>query len=89
VLPVAFFLDKKKHNGLTTFPGCEEIMTALDECQAKGFMWKTIGMCTNLKHEVNMCLRAERLDRTAKNREVAKQKREKAKARWAEIDANS
>ena len=46
-------------------------------------------MCTNLKHEVNMCLRAERLDRTAKNREVAKQKREKAKARWAEIDANS
>lgn len=70
-------------------PGCEEIMTALDECQAKGFLWKTIGMCTNLKHDVNMCLRAERLDRTAKNREIAKQKREKVNARWAEIDANS
>lgn len=69
--------------------GCEEIMTALDECQAKGFMWKTMGMCTTLKHDVNMCLRAERLDRTAKNREAAKQKREKVNARFAEIDANS
>jgi COX assembly protein 2 len=69
--------------------GCEEIMTALDECQAKGFMWKTIGMCTTLKHDVNMCLRAERLDRTAKNREIAKEKRDRINARWAEIDANS
>jgi COX assembly protein 2 len=68
---------------------CEEIMTALDECQAKGFLWKTMGMCTNLKHDVNMCLRAERLDRTAKNRETARLKREKVNKRWAEIDANS
>jgi COX assembly mitochondrial protein 2 len=52
-------------------------------------MWKTMGMCTTLKHDVNMCLRAERLDRTAKNREAAKQKREKVNARFAEIDANS
>jgi COX assembly protein 2 len=36
-----------------------------------------------------MCLRAERLDRTAKNREAAKLKREKVNARFAEIDANS
>ena len=64
-------------------------MTALDECQAKGFMWKTMGMCTTLKHDVNMCLRAERRDRTAKNRETAKQKRDKVNARFADIDANS
>lgn len=64
-------------------------MTALDECQAKGFLWKTMGMCTTLKHDVNMCLRAARLERTAKNREEAKQKRERINARWAEIDANS
>lgn len=48
-----------------------------------------MGMCTNLKHDVNMCLRAARLERTAKNREEAKQKRERINARWAEIDANS
>lgn len=69
--------------------GCEEIMTALDECHARGFMWKAMGMCTTLKHDVNMCLRAARLERTAKNRELAKQKKEKIQARWAEIDANS
>ena len=64
-------------------------MTALDECHARGFLWKTMGMCTNLKTEVNKCLRAERLERTAHNREQAKVKREKIKAVWAEIDANS
>ncbi|KAL1585796.1 hypothetical protein WHR41_04985 [Cladosporium halotolerans] len=69
--------------------GCEEIMTALDECHARGFMWKAMGMCTNLKHDVNMCLRAARLERTAKNRELAKQKKERVNARWAEIDENS
>ena len=46
-------------------------------------------MCNNLKRDVNKCLRAERLDRTASNREEAKEKRQKMKAMWAEIDANS
>lgn len=64
-------------------------MTALEECHAKGFLWKSMGMCSGLKNEVNKCLRAERLDRTAKNREQAKVRREKMKAVWAEIDANS
>ncbi|KAF2771816.1 cmc1-like protein [Teratosphaeria nubilosa] len=69
--------------------GCEEIMTALDECHAKGFLWKCMGMCSGLKTEVNKCLRAERLERTVKNREEAKEKRAKMKAIWADIDANS
>ena len=64
-------------------------MTALDECHAKGFLWKAIGMCSSLKSDVNKCLRAERLKRTARNREEAKVKREKIKKIWAEIDANS
>ncbi|KAK4550090.1 hypothetical protein LTR36_003057 [Oleoguttula mirabilis] len=67
----------------------DNIMNALDECHARGFMWKAIGMCSNLKTEVNKCLRSERLDRTAKNRELAREKRQKIKAVWAEIDANS
>lgn len=68
---------------------CTEVMNALDECHAKGFIWKAMGMCTDAKYAVNKCLRAERLKRTAKNREEAKQKREKIEAKWADIDANS
>lgn len=64
-------------------------MTALEECHARGFLWKSMGMCTSVKHEVNMCLRAERLERTRRNREVAKDKRIKTESKWAEIDANS
>jgi len=64
-------------------------MTALDECHARGFLWKAMGMCSSIKVEVNKCLRAERLERTAHNREQAKAKREKIQAVWAEIDANS
>lgn len=64
-------------------------MSALEECHAKGFLWKSMGMCSGLKTEVNKCLRAARLERTAKNREEAKMKREKMKKIWADIDANS
>lgn len=64
-------------------------MTALDECHARGFLWKSLGMCSELKRQVNKCLRAERLERTARNREQAKVKNERIQAVWAEIDANS
>lgn len=68
---------------------CEEVMNALEECHARGFLWKSMGMCTSAKHQVNMCLRAERLDRTKENREKARQKREKVELKWADIEANS
>ncbi|GAB7341722.1 hypothetical protein MBLNU457_g0060t1 [Dothideomycetes sp. NU457] len=68
---------------------CAEVMEALDECHAKGFLWKSMGMCTSAKNAVNMCLRAERLKRTEKNREEAKLKRAKIEAKWADIEANS
>ena len=64
-------------------------MNALEECHARGFMWKCMGMCSDLKTEVNKCLRSQRLERTEKNREDARAKRQKMKAMWAEIDANS
>ncbi len=64
-------------------------MTALEVCHARGLLWKSMGMCNNLKRDVNKCLRSERVDRTVKNREEAKEKRQKTKAIWAEIDANS
>lgn len=64
-------------------------MTALEECHARGFMWKAMGMCSNLKTDVNKCLRAERLERTAKNREQARAKRAQIEKVWKEIDENS
>jgi len=64
-------------------------MNILDECHARGFMWKAVGMCNGAKTQVNLCLRAQRLERTKKNREAAKAKRENIKEKWAEIDANS
>jgi COX assembly protein 2 len=64
-------------------------MALLDECHARGFMWKAIGMCNEAKTNVNKCLRAQRLARTAANREAAKVRREKTKELWAEIDRNS
>jgi len=46
-------------------------------------------MCTTAKHNVSMCLRAERLNRTKENREQAKVKRAKIEEKWADIEANS
>lgn len=48
-----------------------------------------MGMCSSLKLDVNKCLRAERLKRTERNREEAKEKRQKINAVWAEIDSNT
>ena len=64
-------------------------MNILDECHARGFMWKAVGMCNDAKTQVNKCLRAQRLERTKANREAAKVKNQQIKDKWAEIDANS
>lgn len=64
-------------------------MALLDECHARGFLWKAMGMCNDAKTNVNKCLRAQRLERTKANREAAKIKREKTEALWREIDENS
>ncbi|KAF2099642.1 UPF0287-domain-containing protein [Rhizodiscina lignyota] len=69
--------------------GCDEVMQALEECHARGFLYRCTGGCNNAKLAVNMCLRGERLERTRKNREEAKVKRAKAEAAWAKIDAES
>lgn len=69
--------------------GCEEVMAMLDECHAQGFLHKLFGGCNAVKRDVNKCLRAERLERTAQNREKAKAKREKIQRIWNEIDEES
>lgn len=52
-------------------------------------MHKLFGGCNKAKREVNQCLRAERLERTARNREAAKEKKEKIQRMWREIDDES
>ncbi|KAH7123832.1 cytochrome c oxidase biogenesis protein Cmc1-like protein [Dendryphion nanum] len=69
--------------------GCAEVIALLDECHAKGFMWKVFGNCSDAKHKVNMCLRAQRLERTRLNREQAKAKREHIEKAWRELDEES
>ncbi len=64
-------------------------MSALDECHAQGFLHKMTGGCNDAKRDVNKCLRAERLERTARNREKAKEKRERIEKIWKEIDEES
>jgi COX assembly protein 2 len=74
---------------LSNATACEEVMNALDECHARGFLWKAVGMCNDAKTQVNKCLRAQRLERTKQNREKAKPKNDAIRAKWAEIDAES
>ena len=64
-------------------------MAILDECHARGFMYKAMGMCNGAKTNVNRCLRAQRLERTAKNRELAKEKRKEREELWKKIDEQS
>ncbi|OQD76008.1 hypothetical protein PENDEC_c005G00276 [Penicillium decumbens] len=62
---------------------CEEIMTALDECHAKGFLHKAMGNCNDIKVQVNKCLAAERYDRAKRNRDQARSNRRRIEEIWA------
>lgn len=64
-------------------------MTALEECHARGFLYRVVGGCNDAKTAVNKCLRAERLERTRHNREQARMKRREMEDRWREVDENS
>lgn len=66
--------------------GCEDIMNALDECHARGFMYKAFGGCNEAKRQVNKCLGEERAARMAQNRDIARQKSGAMKQIWKEAD---
>lgn len=59
-------------------------MTALDECHARGFIYKAFGNCNDIKREVNRCLAAERYARAKRNRDQARDKRSRIEKIWAE-----
>ncbi|OAA62604.1 cmc1-like, cytochrome c oxidase biogenesis protein [Niveomyces insectorum RCEF 264] len=69
--------------------GCAEVMAAFQACHDRGFMWKAMGMCNDAKTALNLCLKAERAKRVTANRTGALDKRNKVRAMWKDIDANS
>jgi len=64
-------------------------MNALEECHAKGFLWKSMGMCNDAKQALSLCLRAERAKRVSTNRDNTQDKNAKIRAAWKDIDENS
>ncbi|WWD19066.1 hypothetical protein CI109_103524 [Kwoniella shandongensis] len=65
---------------------CSELISALEQCHAKGMMYKLAGGCNDQKTALTLCLRKERLDRTERNREDAKARTAKKKEVWAALD---
>lgn len=59
-------------------------MNALDECHARGFLWKVLGQCNDIKRDVNKCLGVERAKRAKRNRDAALEKRARVEKLWAE-----
>lgn len=59
-------------------------MNALDECHARGFLYKALGNCNDVKHEVNKCLSNERWARAKRNRDQAREKRKRVEKLWAD-----
>ncbi|KAJ7046570.1 hypothetical protein C8F04DRAFT_938583 [Mycena alexandri] len=53
---------------------CKEFMDALEQCHSNNWA-RLLGYCNNQKAELNSCLRKERIERTAENRETANEKK--------------
>lgn len=68
---------------------CEDLMSALEECHERGFLWKSMGMCNNAKDALSACLRAERRKRQDTNRGKSQDKRDTIRQKWKDIDENS
>ncbi|KAK5990434.1 hypothetical protein PT974_08702 [Cladobotryum mycophilum] len=62
-----------------------DVVAALEECHARGFMHKASGACNDAKDKVDACLRAERTKTQADNRAAARAKRDKIKEQQREL----
>ncbi|KAK5663299.1 hypothetical protein OQA88_3727 [Cercophora sp. LCS_1] len=69
--------------------GCTEVMNALEECHAKGFLWKSMGMCNDAKADLVACLKAERWKTQSSNRSSVADKKDRIRQKWKEIEENS
>ncbi|KAF8584099.1 hypothetical protein K439DRAFT_1244550, partial [Ramaria rubella] len=64
---------------------CKDFIQALQECHSAWWGARFMGACNVQKRELNACLRKERLDRSARNRELSKERRAKTEAGWQEL----
>lgn len=64
-------------------------MIAFEQCHSRGFLWKAMGMCNNAKDALSECLRAERMKHLKTNQTDTKEKQERIRRAWKEIDENS
>ncbi|KAG7108833.1 COX assembly mitochondrial protein 1 like [Verticillium longisporum] len=65
---------------------CEDVMNALDECHARGFLYKSLGNCNTAKQHVSDCLKVARMKRLDANRAAGKAKRDEKARKIAEIN---
>ncbi|KAG8950406.1 hypothetical protein FRC03_012860 [Tulasnella sp. 419] len=65
---------------------CGDLIQKLDECHNSGFFVKYLGGCNKIRRELDRCLRQERLDRTAKNKEASKHRKERHQQTLDEYD---
>ncbi|KAH0436193.1 hypothetical protein CKAH01_08099 [Colletotrichum kahawae] len=65
---------------------CEDVMVALEECHARGFLHKATGGCNDAKDKLTQCLKGARASRTAANRAAARAKREERENRIKELN---
>ncbi|GAA6016858.1 hypothetical protein JCM10207_003275 [Rhodosporidiobolus poonsookiae] len=68
---------------------CLAVIEALQQCHNQHPWLKFAGQCNDAKLALNQCLRQERIDRTTKNREAAKAKRDEIQKKWKEIEQES
>ncbi|KIJ44261.1 hypothetical protein M422DRAFT_228303 [Sphaerobolus stellatus SS14] len=64
---------------------CKDFIEALERCHSEWWGARFIGTCNQTKHELNMCLRRERLERQTQNQIVAKERKERREAAWKDL----
>ncbi|KAM0753724.1 UPF0287-domain-containing protein [Meredithblackwellia eburnea MCA 4105] len=69
--------------------GCVDLMRALKDCHSENSIMRYLGTCNDAKEALNRCFRQERLERTTKNRQDAKEKRRLVEEKWKAIEAES
>ncbi len=65
------------------------MINALEACHARGFMWKSLGLCNDAKEKLAACLRLERSKTQSTNRTNVQDKQSRVRQKWKEIDENS
>ncbi|KAJ1909574.1 hypothetical protein IWQ60_011100 [Tieghemiomyces parasiticus] len=67
-------------------PQCAELIRKLQQCHNENIWTKYFGECNEAKVKLTECLRAERVERTQKNLQEAREKRAKLEQAWKEFD---